>query len=74
MAAHKINVNAIAPGAVDVGQIPDLSTMEMVVKSIPLGRIGKPSDIANLTLFLASDEAEFITGQTIISDGGYTLP
>lgn len=74
MAAHKINVNAIAPGAVDVGQIPDRATMEMVVKGIPLGRIGKPSDIANLTLFLASDEAEFITGQTIVSDGGYTLP
>ncbi len=74
MAQHKINVNAIAPGPVDVGVIPpDSEAMAMVVRGIPLGRIGKPSDIANLTLFLASDESEFITGQTIVSDGGYTL-
>ena len=47
---------------------------EQTVKAIPMGRMGLPRDIANLVAFLASDEAEFITGQCIISDGGYTLP
>ena len=42
-------------------------------KSAPLGRNGKPEDIANLAAFLADDASSFITGQTIISDGGYTL-
>jgi NAD(P)-dependent dehydrogenase (short-subunit alcohol dehydrogenase family) len=40
---------------------------------VPLGRIGKPEDIANLCAFLASDESSFITGQTIIIDGGGSL-
>lgn len=73
-AQYKINVNAVAPGPIDVGSMKADEAMAMIVRGIPLGRIGKPSDIANLVLFLASDEASFITGQTIVSDGGYTLP
>jgi 3-oxoacyl-[acyl-carrier protein] reductase len=74
-AQHQINVNAVAPGPIDVGGFMKADeAMAMIVRGIPLGRIGKPSDIANLVLFLASDEANFITGQTIVSDGGYTLP
>jgi len=74
MAPHKINVNAIAPGPIDVGAVPtDSEAMAMIVRGIPLGRMGKPQDIADLALFLASDESNFITGQTIVSDGGYTL-
>jgi 3-oxoacyl-[acyl-carrier protein] reductase len=42
--------------------------------AVPLGRLGSPRDIANATLFLASDEASYITGTTIIVDGGQTLP
>ncbi|MGE4253036.1 MAG: SDR family NAD(P)-dependent oxidoreductase, partial [Parvibaculaceae bacterium] len=42
--------------------------------SIPLGRLGTPADVANAALFLASDEASYITGTTIIVDGGQTLP
>jgi 3-oxoacyl-[acyl-carrier protein] reductase len=75
MAPYSINVNAVAPGPVDVtgGQMPQ-AMMTQIVQAIPLGRIGKPADVANLVLFLASDEAEFVTGQTIVTDGGYTLP
>ena len=42
--------------------------------SIPLGRLGTPRDVANAFLFLASDEAAYITGTTIVVDGGQTLP
>jgi 3-oxoacyl-[acyl-carrier protein] reductase len=73
VASYGINVNAIAPGPVDVGNI-QAEMYAQLLKMIPLGRWGKPADIANLAVFLSSDEAGFITGQTIISDGGYTLP
>ena len=74
MAPYGINVNAVAPGAIDVGGMQaDEAMLAQVVRAIPLGRIGKPSDIANLVAFLVSDEANFITGQTIVSDGGYTI-
>jgi 3-oxoacyl-[acyl-carrier protein] reductase len=75
MSPYHINVNAVAPGPIDVsgGQIPEAMTAQ-IVKAIPLGRMGKPDDIANLVVFLVSDESNFITGQTIVSDGGYILP
>ena len=47
--------------------------LEKIAKGIPLGRLGAPDDIANAVLFLASDRANFITGQTISVDGGYTM-
>jgi 2-hydroxycyclohexanecarboxyl-CoA dehydrogenase len=47
--------------------------LEKIAKGIPLGRVGTPDDIANAVLFLASDRANFITGQTISVDGGYTM-
>ena len=47
--------------------------LEKIAKGIPLGRLGTPGDIANAVLFLASDRANFITGQTISVDGGYTM-
>jgi 2-hydroxycyclohexanecarboxyl-CoA dehydrogenase len=47
--------------------------LEKIAKGIPLGRLGTPDDIANAVLFLASDRADFITGQTISVDGGYTM-
>jgi 3-oxoacyl-[acyl-carrier protein] reductase len=43
-------------------------------EAIPLGRLGAPRDVANAALFLASDEASYITGTTIVVDGGQTLP
>jgi 3-oxoacyl-[acyl-carrier protein] reductase len=75
VAQYGINVNAVAPGPIDVGALPVGSEMyQQVVKTIPTGRMGLPIDIANLVVFLVSDDSSFITGQCIISDGGYTLP
>jgi 3-oxoacyl-[acyl-carrier protein] reductase len=76
VAQHGINVNAIAPGPIDTPgtKAPDIKIIEQTIKAIPLGRMGLPQDIANLVVFLASDKSGFITGQCIVSDGGYTLP
>lgn len=75
VAQFGINVNAVAPGPIDVGGIEANEAMyKQIIKTIPIGRMGKPKDIANLIVFLSSDQASFITGQTIVSDGGYTLP
>jgi 3-oxoacyl-[acyl-carrier protein] reductase len=75
VAHYGINVNAVAPGPIDVGEMAaDSEIYKQTVKAIPVGRMGRPVDIANLVAFLVSDEANFITGQCIVSDGGYTLP
>jgi 3-oxoacyl-[acyl-carrier protein] reductase len=75
VAQHGINVNAVAPGPIDVGEMAAASEIyKQAVRAIPVGRMGRPADIANLVAFLVSDEANFITGQCIVSDGGYTLP
>ncbi|MDQ6818297.1 MAG: SDR family oxidoreductase [Actinomycetota bacterium] len=74
---HGIRVNAVAPGVVDtpiaalVVHNPQLAPLYL--KTIPLGRFGQPWDIANAVLFLASDEASYITGQMLVIDGGQTL-
>ena len=75
LAPKKINVNAIAPGAIDT---PGASggteeTKKQTISMIPWARMGVPEDIANLATFLASSKADYITGQTIIVDGGWTL-
>lgn len=74
-AAQNIRVNAIAPGAIDTGMTRDLppAYLEGAVKGTLMGRIGKPIEIANAALFLASDEASFITGAVLPVDGGYIL-
>lgn len=74
MAPHGININAIAPGPIDVGVLtPDSEMYRQLIKTIPIGRMGLPIDIANLVVFLASDESSFITGQCIVCDGGSTI-
>ena len=50
------------------------SFIRMMEEAVPLGRLGTPRDVANAALFLASDDADYITGTTIIVDGGQTLP
>jgi 3-oxoacyl-[acyl-carrier protein] reductase len=75
VAQYGINVNAVAPGPIDVGDVPMNTEMyQQIARVIPVGRMGLPTDIANLVVFLVSDESNFITGQCIVSDGGYTLP
>ncbi len=70
--APYVRVNAIAPGAVDTKMISNLSEddKEYVINQTPLGRLGTPEDIANLTYFLASDESSFVTGEVIEISGG----
>ncbi len=72
---HKIRVNAIAPGFTlteMVRQMPE-KILEGMVAQTPLGRMGEPVDIANAYLFLASDEASFISGVTLRVDGGIVV-
>ncbi|RID81995.1 SDR family oxidoreductase [Peribacillus asahii] len=78
MARHKINVNCIAPGPADTPLFKEIGeTNEKLVasleKAIPFRRLAQPSDIANAVAFLASDEAEYITGQTLSVSGGLTM-
>jgi 3-oxoacyl-[acyl-carrier protein] reductase len=76
LSSRQITVNAVAPGAIETPGATGAMTDEMkqgFIASIPLKRMGKPEDIANAVKFLASDEAGYITGQTIVVDGGWTL-
>ncbi len=74
LAQKKITVNAVAPGAIDTpGAASDEKTKKQTIAGIPLGRMGKPEDIANAVVFLASDMAGYITGQVIAVDGGWTV-
>ncbi|MDH7481817.1 MAG: 3-oxoacyl-ACP reductase family protein [Armatimonadota bacterium] len=72
---YGINVNAIGPGVIKTVMISPLEkegVLETLVKQrIPKGRVGTPEDIANLAVFLASEEADYITGATIFIDGGW---
>ena len=69
VAARKVTVNAIAPGFIASDMTKDLDEAELK-KLIPLGRFGKPEEVAALTSFLASDESAYITGQVISINGG----
>ena len=75
LASRNITVNCIAPGyiATDMTNQMDDQTKDLLISQIPLGHIGSPDDIAATALFLASDEAGYITGQTITVDGGMVM-
>lgn len=75
LGSRGITVNAIAPGFVDTEMTEVLSEeiRENACKQIILGRFGKPEDIANTAVFLASDKADYITGQVISVDGGMNV-
>lgn len=79
---HGIRVNAICPGTVDTpglrrGAAKTAADPEAAMRSYlalqPLKRFGTPEEIANAVLFLASDEASFVTGENLVADGGYTI-
>ena len=72
LASRNITVNAVAPGMIETDMtavIPEKAKEAMMV-SIPAGRVGKPEEIADMVVFLASDKAAYITGQVISVDGG----
>jgi 3-oxoacyl-[acyl-carrier protein] reductase len=77
LAARGIRVNGVAPGVVDTPLaelvVHNAELAPRYLKTIPLGRFAQPSDVANCVLFLASDEAAYVTGHTIVIDGGQTL-
>ena len=75
LASRNINVNAIAPGFVDTDMTITLSdkVKEGAKGQIPLGRFGKPEEVAELALFLSSEKSDYITGQVINIDGGMVM-
>jgi 3-oxoacyl-[acyl-carrier protein] reductase len=75
LAPKKIRVNAIAPGFIETDMIKNLTAEKHAerIASIRIGRIGKPEDIANTALFLASDLSSYVTGQVIGVDGGMSI-
>lgn len=83
LAPHGIRVNAIGPGSIMTDLLKsvmaDDAGRRRILSRTPLGRVGEPSEIASIALFLASEMASYITGQTIFADGGraalnYTVP
>lgn len=76
LAPHRITVNAVLPGNVYTEGLADLGEayLAQMARSIPAGALGKPEDIGYAAAFLATDEAGYITGQTITVDGGQVLP
>ena len=76
---RRIRVNAVSPGAIDTPGLSDLlasapageERLSMISKTVPLGRFGTPDEIARAVVFLASDDASYITGTELFVDGGF---
>ena len=75
LASRNINANAVAPGFIQTEMTAKLSEeiKKKMLEAIPLGKLGTPEDVANVCLFLASQESSYITGQTITIDGGMVM-
>jgi NAD(P)-dependent dehydrogenase (short-subunit alcohol dehydrogenase family) len=75
-AAQHVRVNCVCPGPIDTAIIApymtDAVVRERFNSKVPLGRIGQPTDVASLVLFLASEESSWITGSAMVIDGGIT--
>jgi NAD(P)-dependent dehydrogenase (short-subunit alcohol dehydrogenase family) len=77
--ARHIRINAVSPGSIDTPGLNELlgssetgqQRLKMISTAVPLGRLGKPDEIANAVVFLASDEASYITGAELFVDGGF---
>jgi NAD(P)-dependent dehydrogenase (short-subunit alcohol dehydrogenase family) len=83
LAPHGIRVNAVGPGSIDTAMLAsvnrDPGAKKMVLSRTPMGRIGEADEIASVVAFLASDDASYVTGQTVYADGGrlplnYVMP
>lgn len=75
LAPSGINVNCVCPGVIDTPMNARFSQSDMqeLVEQTPLGRIGRPNDVAQLVSFLCSEQSDFITGQVVACDGGFSL-
>ncbi|MEY4099798.1 MAG: hypothetical protein RL300_969 [Pseudomonadota bacterium] len=75
LGAYGIRVNAVAPGVIETSMQKDkpASVMQATRERVPLERLGSPDEIAKVVLFLLSDMSSYITGQTIVADGGLTI-
>ena len=77
LAEHRVRVNAIGPGPIQTdltrGMFAEPKVLDHFRRHIPLGHLGESLDVAQVALFLASDESKWMTGETIFVDGGYLL-
>jgi glucose 1-dehydrogenase len=77
LAPHGIRVNAIGPGVIETAMtaasLANPATRDWMLSNIPLKRTGQPRDVANVALFLASDEASYMTGSIVFVDGGWLI-
>lgn len=75
LASRNINANAVAPGFIQTDMTAKLpeDVKAKMMEAIPMAKLGRPQDVANVCLFLASEESSYITGQTIIVDGGMVM-
>jgi NAD(P)-dependent dehydrogenase (short-subunit alcohol dehydrogenase family) len=75
LAPHNIRVNAISPGLIETPMIEpvksDPKMMEAMLARVPLHRVGRPEEVSNLVVFLASDQSSYMTGSTVVIDGGW---
>lgn len=78
MARHQVNINCVCPGPCDTALFASIAgdkpkLREALIKAIPLRRLAQPADLANVVAFLASDEAAYVTGQTLSVSGGLSM-
>ena len=75
LASRGVTCNAVAPGFIETPMTANMNqdALEEACKSIPLRRMGKPEDVANVVAFLASDDAAYITGSVVNVDGGFFM-
>jgi NAD(P)-dependent dehydrogenase (short-subunit alcohol dehydrogenase family) len=75
LAPFRVTVNAVAPGPIRTRAIDEMpkNVIDSIIADIPMGRIGQPEDVANAILFFASSQSDYITGQTLLVNGGHWM-